>query len=101
MEIEEIQKRVLEFEKRWETAKNIKFDVDLTMLHLTEEIGELAQQLFYKKAKPDKFNEEKAKEELCDVLLVALCLADKLKINVSEELNKKIEELNKRDLYKN
>ena len=68
MEIEDIQKRVLEFEKRWEEAKNIKFDVDLTMLHLTEEIGELSQQLFYKKAKPERYNEEKVKEELCDVM---------------------------------
>lgn len=100
-EIEEIQKRVLEFEKRWEEAKNVKFDVDLTMLHLTEEIGELSQQLFYKKAKPERFNEEKVKEELCDVILVALCMADKLKMNVSEELNNKIQELNKRDLYQN
>ena len=101
MEIEEIQKRVLEFEKKWENAKNVKFDAELTMLHLTEEVGELAQQLFYKKAKQEKFNEEKVKEELCDVILVALCLADKLKINLSEELNKKIEQLNKRELYNN
>jgi len=100
-EIEEIQKRVLEFEKRWEVAKNINFDVDLTMLHLAEEMGELSQQLFYKKAKPEKFNEEKVKEELCDVILVALCMADKLKMNVSEELNKKLQELAKRDLYNN
>jgi len=100
MEIEEIQRKVLEFEKRWETAKNIKFDTDLTMLHLSEELGELAQQLFYKKAKPEKFNEEKVKEELCDVVLVALCMADKLKMNLSEELNKKLDELSRRDLHK-
>ena len=100
-EIEDIQKRVLEFEKRWEEAKKVKFDSDLTMLHLVEEIGELSQQLFYKKAKPERFNEEKVREELCDVILVALCMADKLKMNVSEELDKKLQELDKRDLYNN
>ena len=99
MEIEEIQKRVLEFENRWANTKNVKFDEELIMLHLVEEVGELAQQLFYKKAKQERFNEEKVKEELCDVILVALCLADKLKMNLSEELNKKLEQLNKRDLY--
>ncbi len=97
MKIEEIQKRVLEFEKKWENAKNVKFDAELTMLHLTEEVGELAQQLFYKEAKQERFNEERVKEELCDVVLVTLCLADKLKMNLPEELNKKIEQLNKRD----
>lgn len=64
-------------------------------------MGELSQQLFYKKAKPERFNEEKVKEELCDVILVVLCMADKLKMNVSEELNKKLQELGKRDLYDN
>lgn len=97
MEIEEIQKKVLEIEKKWENAKNVKFDAELTMLHLTEEVGELAQQLFYKKAKQERFNEERVKEEMCDVILASLGLADKLKMNLPEELNKKIEQLNKRD----
>ncbi len=101
MELEEIQKKVLEFEKKWENAKNVEFAPDLTMLHLTEEVGELAQQLFYKKAKPERFNPENVKEEICDCLLVLICLADKLKMNLSEELIKKINSLNQRDLYKN
>jgi NTP pyrophosphatase (non-canonical NTP hydrolase) len=101
MEIEEIQKRVLEFEKKWESVKNIKFDEQSTLIHLTEELGELAQQVFYRKAKPEEFNEENVKEEICDVILTSLCMADRLKMNISEEINKKLEKLKNRDLYKN
>ena len=66
-----------------------------------KELGELAQQIFYRKAKPEKFNEEKVKEEICDVILTSLCMADRLNMDISEELNKKLEALSKRDLYKN
>jgi len=100
MDIEKIQKNVLEFEKKWADVKNIKFDEHLTLIHLMGELGELAQQVFYRKAKPEKFNEERIKEEICDVILTSLCMADRLKMNLSAELNKKLEELKKRDLYK-
>ena len=100
MEIEEAQKRVLEFEKKWAELKDIEFTPELTTLHLIEEVGEMTKQLFYKKAKPNKFDEENLKEEVIDVILVSLCLADKLKINLSEEIDKKINELNKRDYSK-
>ena len=101
MEIEDIQKRVLEFERKWADVKNVNFDEQLTLIHLMEELGELAQQVFYRKAKPEKFNEERVKEEICGVLLTCLCMADRLKMNIPEELNKKLKELKERYLYKN
>jgi NTP pyrophosphatase (non-canonical NTP hydrolase) len=100
MQIEEIQKRVLEFENKWAELKNIEFTPELTALHLMEEVGELSSELFYKKAKPNKFNEENLKGEVIDIILTSLCLADKLNLNLNEEINKKLEKLKQRDYSK-
>jgi NTP pyrophosphatase (non-canonical NTP hydrolase) len=97
MEIEEIQKRVLEFESKWAQQKNIEFTAELKALHLMEEVGEMSSQLFYKKTKPDRFDEENLKEEVIDVILVSLSLADELNINLQEEIQKKLDILKKRD----
>lgn len=37
------------------------------MLHLVEELGELSQQVFYKKAKPGRYKEENVKEKIFNV----------------------------------
>jgi len=100
MEIEEIQKQVIEFEKKWAANKGFEFTEELSTIHLMEELGEIARQLFNKKARPEKFNEENLKEEIIDVILVSLCLADKLNINLSKELINKINKLNERDYAK-
>ncbi len=97
MEIKELQKRVLEVEKKWAAKKGFEFTEEISIIHLMEEVGEIARQLFNKKARPEYFNKENLKEEVIDVILVSLCLADKLDINLSEELINKINKLNKRD----
>ena len=67
---------------------------------MQEELGELSQQMFYKKAKPERYNEDNLKEELIDVILTTLCLADRFNVILSEEINKKLEKLNERDYAK-
>jgi len=96
MDIKEIQRKVIEVGKKRQEIKNYKITEELCLIHLMEEVGELAGQLYNKKARREKFNKENLKEEVCDVILESMILADLLNINLSEELNKKINELNQR-----
>ena len=93
MEIEEIQKRIVEVAKLRQNKKGYNNTEELSTIHLMEELGEIASQLFSKQARPDKFNRENLKEEVCDIILESMILADILNINLSKELNDKIEKL--------
>lgn len=97
-EIEEIRKKLVKFEEKRAKTKNYNPSIELYTLHLMEEVGELAEQLFSKKVRPERFNENVLKEEVCDVILVALGISNLLNIDLSKELNKKLDELEKRKL---
>ena len=88
-------KKLREFSKDrdWEqfhSPKNL-------IMALTSEVGELSdifQWLSEEQSKLENMHPkdlEKAKEELADVFLYTLRIADKLGINLKEEANKKIE----------
>lgn len=96
MEIEEIQKKIVEVSKIRQAKKGYTATEELEIIHLMEELGEVASQLFNKKARPDKFDKENLKEEVCDVILISLILSDILGINLSKKLNEKIEKLRKK-----
>ena len=85
-EIEEITDRLLQFrdERNWEQFHNSK---DLA-LALSIEAAEL-NELFLWKAAED-VNEEKLKEELADILIFALLLARKHKLDVRDIILNKI-----------
>ena len=96
MDINSIQKRIVEFAKKRAKAKNFQDNPELTFMHLTEEIGEVARQLTNKKMRPELFNKENLKEEIVDVILESLILAHQYDVNLDEEINKKIEALYKK-----
>jgi len=96
MEIEEIQDRVTEFETRRSNIKKYQISEELILIHLMEEVGELSSQIINKKARPDKYDKENMKEEVCDIILISLHLAKVLDINLSEELINKLDILDKR-----
>lgn len=67
---------------------------------LTEELGELARAVSYrfgeKKLKRDEAPSDVA-DELCDVIFVAVCLANSLKIDLDAEWKKLLKKLTERD----
>ena len=101
MEIKQAQEKVdgtiKEYGGYWEP---------LSMLaRLTEEVGELARAMNIKfGGKRSKFNGDgrEIKEELADTFYTLLAIANKLEINLDEELNKKIEKSHKKykEVYK-
>jgi len=98
MEIEEIPKRVVEFSDIRKEKGNYDLTEELSFAHLVEEVGELSKEMFSKKARPEKYSEINLKKQVCDIIIESMILADILKMNLSDELNKKLDELNTRGL---
>ena len=66
---------------------------------MIEETGEIARQLFNQEARPDLYNEENIKEEICDVILESIVLASFYDMNLGEELKRKLDKLYKEYKY--
>jgi len=96
MDIKEIENKIVDFANKRAKSKNFELTPELSYIHLTEEVGEVARQLSNKKIRPELFDEENLKEEITDVILEATILANLCKVDLDKEINKKIEELFKR-----
>ena len=85
-QIEKLIKRIRDFrdERDWEQFHNPK---DLA-LGLSIEAAELLELYLWKN--PEDADIEKVKEELADVLVYALLIADKYSFNIESIVNKKI-----------
>jgi NTP pyrophosphatase (non-canonical NTP hydrolase) len=66
---------------------------------LTEELGEVARQLSNKKIRPDLFDEANLKEEIVDVILEAIILANICEADLDKEISQKIDALFKRHSF--
>ena len=100
MDIKEIEKRIMNFVQQRTKSKNYELTPEHSYIHLTEELGEVARQLSNKKMRPDLFDESNLKEEIVDVILEAIILANSCKVDLDEEIHNKIEKLFKRHGFK-
>jgi NTP pyrophosphatase (non-canonical NTP hydrolase) len=85
-DIQRIIAEIIKFrnERDWEQFHNAK---DLS-LAISIEAGELLEQFLWKKA--DEAKTQKVKEELADVLIYSLLLADKLQLDVESIIMEKL-----------
>jgi len=93
MEIEEISNKITELARKRAESKGYELNEEICLIHIMEELGELSAELFSKKARPDKFDEENLKVEICDLILESLTLAKIKNIDLSKKLNEKIKEI--------
>ncbi len=100
MEMKKVQERIVHFAEQRARAKGVEYTPEIAYIHLTEELGEVAQQLFNKKLRPDLFDEENLREEIVDVILESLILADLCKVNLDHEVGKKIDNLFEKHRFK-
>jgi NTP pyrophosphatase (non-canonical NTP hydrolase) len=96
MDIKEIEKRIMDFAKKRASAKNFDLTPELSYIHLTEELGEVARQLSNKKIRPNLFDEANLKEEIVDIILEAIILANICEVDLDKEISQKIDALFKR-----
>ena len=73
-----------------------KHDIDTTLVHLVEEFGEIAREIYNEKIGRDKMDIENLKGEFADVYILLAKLASNFKIDLEEAINKKVKVLKER-----
>ena len=96
MDIKEIEKRIVDFAKKRVSAEKTELLPELSYIHLTEEMGEVARQLSNKKIRPNLFDKENLKEEIVDVILEAILLANLCEVDLDKDIKQKIDTLFKK-----
>ncbi len=97
MDFEEYKKEILKFFSELSNCPNrIPHTKQSAMIHLIEEVGEVARQLTNEVHRPEYYNKENLAEELADLISLCVLLADKCDIDLSEEMSKTIEKVKKR-----
>ncbi len=71
------------------TYNGRRHDAPLTVIHLMEEMGELARQLYNQETKREAVNRENLGEELADCLMLLCHLASLHDIELETEFEKK------------
>ncbi|MBI2546794.1 hypothetical protein HYV81_06470 [Candidatus Woesearchaeota archaeon] len=100
MDITKAQERIMKFVEQRMRAKKFNPTPELSYIHLTEEMGEIARQLSNKQMRSELYDEENLKEEIVDVLLETLILAKLCNVDLDKEIPKKIDALFKKHGFK-
>jgi NTP pyrophosphatase (non-canonical NTP hydrolase) len=96
MEIVEVSRRVYQFQKERVTKLGVELTPELVFFHLSEEIGEIAQQMVNKNLLMREYKESNLKEEITQAMLDLLVLSEIFYIDLPEALNRKIDEMAKK-----
>jgi len=95
-DITEVSKRVFLFQKERIMEMGVKLTPELVFFHLSEEIGEIARQLANKNLPMREYEESNLKEEIVQAILDLFVLSEVFNIDLTEALNRKIDEMAKR-----
>ncbi len=96
MDLDEFQNKSVGIVKLINGKYNFSHDADATVLHLLEELGEIARELYNQKSGRDKLNKENLEGEFADVFILLAYLASQFDVNVKKAIENKIEILKKR-----
>ena len=96
MEINEFKKQVLRVFSDMDKIPNRKEHTKQSaMIHLVEEVGEIAKQVTNEYHMPEKFDKENLGTELADVIMFIMVLSKLYEIDISKEMEdaiKRVEE---------
>ena len=96
MEVKEFQKICVEIVNDVDKKLGVNHDNNTTMIHLTEELGEVARQINNPNISRDKIDKKNLEEEISDLILLISKLADNNKIDIESSVKNKISELKER-----
>lgn len=96
MNLDELQNTSKELIKEFDAAYKAKHDSDTTIIHLVEEFGEIARELYNQKSGRAKFNKKNLEGELADMYLLLAQLAETQGIRIETAVTEKIKELKER-----
>jgi len=91
MEIKEFQKEILRVFSEMNKMQNRKEHTKQSaLIHMVEEVGELARQLTNEQHRPKKFNKENLATELADIMMFVVLLAHYYDVDLSKEMKEAI-----------
>ncbi len=98
MDINELQKEVLElFSKIPKTIPNrVEHTKQSALIHLMEEVGELARQVTNEHHRPEKFDRENLGVELADIFMYLVVLAKMYDVDLGREVKEGLNRIRKR-----
>ena len=96
MDLKEFQKSTFELLKKADAKQKGEHDTDTTVVHLLEELGEMAHQLFNEKIGRDKLDKENLAEEISDCMMLLSQLASNFDIDIEKSIKKKLKVLKQR-----
>lgn len=96
MEIKEYQEKIRELIRNIDSKTGANHDSNLTIIHVMEEFGEVARQVFNEKSRRDKLNKENLSEEISDTIMLLVQLATTYGIDIEKAMAGKYDELRKR-----
>lgn len=97
MDIRQFQKEILEVFSQMDRMPNRqKHTKQSAVIHLVEEIGEIARQVTSEYHRPEKFNKENLGTELADTLMFIAVLAQLYDVDLSKEMQESITRVKKK-----
>ena len=100
MDINKLRDKLMYFVEQRCADKGFELTPELSYMHLTEEVGEIARQFCNKEMRPDLYNPDNLREEIVDVILEGIVLASSAGIkDVGKALGEKLDKLYERHGY--
>ena len=94
MDINDFQDKVLKVASELEELPNrAKHTKQSALIHLVEEVGEVARHLTDEHHRPEKFDGNQVGSELADVLMFIVILADLYNVALPKEMEEAIERI--------
>lgn len=94
--LNEFQGLAVKIVKDLDKIRDINHDKDVTMHHLTEELGEIAREIFNDKTGRDNIDRENLKGEIIDIMVLASHLAYLHDIELEDALQFKLNNFKER-----
>ena len=97
MDIKQFQKEILEvFSQMDKMPHRREHTKQSALIHLMEEIGEIARQVTSEYHRPEKFSKENLGTELADTLMFIVLLAQLYDVDISKEMEESISRVKKK-----
>jgi len=96
MDLKDFQKQSGELIEKIDAKHSGIHDADTTIIHILEELGEIARQLYNQKIGRDKLDKENLAEEISDCMILLSQLARNFDIDIEKSVENKLQKLKER-----
>jgi NTP pyrophosphatase (non-canonical NTP hydrolase) len=96
MEIRDLEKEIIRIVDKIDEKFSVKHNKEITLLHLIEEIGEIAREINKPKMRNKETDSKNLKDEIGDVLILLTKLADNYNVSIEDAIKDKINKLKTR-----